>query len=138
LAGNGFPKAERAFSQSLVIESSADAVANVVQLTAKHAIITEKILKIIFFVISCSFPLYNKFWVYIKLYIPHYNNTLLAFVNTFFNFFGGMDAADPIIFKFMAHNVPAVGDVFAARIRALRSKDQGCKNVGGAWRGNGA
>jgi hypothetical protein len=30
----------------------------------------------------------------------------------------------------MAHNVPAVYDVFAARIRALRSKDQGCKNVG--------
>jgi hypothetical protein len=38
----------------------------------------------------------------------------------------------------IAHNVPAVGDVFAARIRALRSKDQGCKNVGGVWRGNGA
>jgi hypothetical protein len=27
----------------------------------------------------------------------------------------------------MSHNVPAVYDVFAARIRALRSKDQGCK-----------
>jgi hypothetical protein len=38
----------------------------------------------------------------------------------------------------MAHNVPAVCDVFAARIRALRSKDQGCKNVGGGRRGNGA
>jgi hypothetical protein len=38
----------------------------------------------------------------------------------------------------MAHNVPAVCDVFAARIRALRSKDQGCKNVGGVWRGNEA
>jgi hypothetical protein len=38
----------------------------------------------------------------------------------------------------MSHNVPAVGNVFAARIRALRSKDQGCKNVGGGWRGNGA
>jgi hypothetical protein len=36
----------------------------------------------------------------------------------------------------IAHNVPAVGGVFAARIRALRSKDQGCKNVGGGWRGN--
>jgi hypothetical protein len=35
-----------------------------------------------------------------------------------------------------AHNVPAVGDVFAARIRALRSKDQGCKNAGEGWRGN--
>jgi hypothetical protein len=38
----------------------------------------------------------------------------------------------------MAHNVPAVCDVFAARIRALRSKDQGCKNVGEVSRGNGA
>jgi hypothetical protein len=36
----------------------------------------------------------------------------------------------------LSHNVPAVCDVFAARIRALRSKDQGCKNVGGGWRGN--
>jgi predicted transposase YbfD/YdcC len=32
--------------------------------------------------------------------------------------------------------VPAVCDVLAARIRDLRSKDQGCKNVGGGWRGN--
>jgi hypothetical protein len=39
---------------------------------------------------------------------------------------------------FTAHNVPAVYDVFAARIRALRSKDQGCKNVTEFWRGNGA
>jgi hypothetical protein len=38
----------------------------------------------------------------------------------------------------MAYNVSAVCDVFAARIRALRSKDQGCKNVGGGRRGNGA
>jgi hypothetical protein len=38
----------------------------------------------------------------------------------------------------IAHNVPAVCDVFAARIRALRSKDQGCKNVPEQWRGNGA
>jgi hypothetical protein len=35
----------------------------------------------------------------------------------------------------IAHNVPAVYDVFAARIRALRSKDQGCKNVGEVSRG---
>jgi hypothetical protein len=35
----------------------------------------------------------------------------------------------------IAHNVPAVCDVFAARIRALRSKDQGCKNVGEVSRG---
>jgi hypothetical protein len=38
----------------------------------------------------------------------------------------------------MAHNVPAVDDVLPARIRALRSKDQGWQNVGGVWRGNGA
>jgi hypothetical protein len=36
----------------------------------------------------------------------------------------------------MAHNVPAVYDVLAARIRALRSKDQGRQNVGGVRRGN--
>jgi hypothetical protein len=29
----------------------------------------------------------------------------------------------------MSHNVPAVYDVLAARIRALRSKDQGRQNV---------
>jgi hypothetical protein len=29
----------------------------------------------------------------------------------------------------IAHNVPAVYDGLTARIRALRSKDQGCKNV---------
>jgi hypothetical protein len=38
----------------------------------------------------------------------------------------------------IAHNVPAVYDVFAGRIRALRSKDQPCKTVGGVSRGNGA
>jgi hypothetical protein len=42
------------------------------------------------------------------------------------------------ILKIMAHNVPAVYDVLAARIRALRSKDQGRQNVGGVSRGNGA
>jgi hypothetical protein len=40
--------------------------------------------------------------------------------------------------KKISSNVPAVCDVFAARIRALRSKDQGCKNVGGVRRGNEA
>jgi hypothetical protein len=30
----------------------------------------------------------------------------------------------------MAHNVPAVYDVFVARIRALRSKDQGLQKCG--------
>jgi hypothetical protein len=33
------------------------------------------------------------------------------------------------IFRKMAHNVPAVYDVLPARIRALRSKDQGWQNV---------
>jgi hypothetical protein len=38
----------------------------------------------------------------------------------------------------IAHNVPAVYDVFAARIRAPRSGDQGCKNVGEVSRGSEA
>jgi hypothetical protein len=38
----------------------------------------------------------------------------------------------------MSHNVSAVGDVFAARIRALRSKDHGWQTVGVVSRGNGA
>jgi hypothetical protein len=38
----------------------------------------------------------------------------------------------------IAHNVPAVYDVLPARIRALRSKDQGWQNVGGVSRGTGA
>jgi hypothetical protein len=38
----------------------------------------------------------------------------------------------------IAHNVPAVYDVLAARIRDLRSKDQGRQNVVEFWRGNGA
>jgi hypothetical protein len=36
----------------------------------------------------------------------------------------------------IAHNVPAVYDVLAARIRALRSKDQGRQNVPEQRRGN--
>jgi hypothetical protein len=38
----------------------------------------------------------------------------------------------------MAHNVLAVYDVLPARIRALRSKDQGWQNVPEQRRGNGA
>jgi hypothetical protein len=38
----------------------------------------------------------------------------------------------------MAHNVPAVYDVLTARIRALRSKDQGWQNVPEQRRGNEA
>jgi hypothetical protein len=44
----------------------------------------------------------------------------------------------PKLSEKMSYNVPAVYDVFAARIRALQSKDQGCKNVAEFWRGNGA
>jgi hypothetical protein len=36
----------------------------------------------------------------------------------------------------MSHNVPAVYDVLVARIRALRSKDQGRQNVAEVLRGN--
>jgi hypothetical protein len=35
----------------------------------------------------------------------------------------------PIFSEKMAHNVPAIYDVLPARIRALRSKDQGWQNV---------
>jgi hypothetical protein len=55
----------------------------------------------------------------------------LFFVNSLFKIFTKN-------FKKMSPNVSAVYDVFAARIRALRSKDQGCKNVPEQWRGNGA
>jgi hypothetical protein len=58
------------------------------------------------------------------------NLILFAFYYNFKSFSNYFSAISP--------NVPAVGDVFAARIRALRSKDQGCKNVGVVWRGNGA
>jgi hypothetical protein len=37
--------------------------------------------------------------------------------------------------KKMSYNVPAVCDVLPARIRALRSGDQGWQNVGGVSRG---
>jgi hypothetical protein len=56
-------------------------------------------------------------------------------------FYGGTDAADAISPKSsekMAFNVPAVYDGLAARIRALRSKDQGRQTVPEQWRGNGA
>jgi hypothetical protein len=44
----------------------------------------------------------------------------------------------PKIFSGISYNVPTLSDVLAARIRALRSKEQGCKTVGGVWRGDGA
>jgi hypothetical protein len=49
----------------------------------------------------------------------------------FYNFF-------KIVSAQIAHNVPAVYDVLPARIRALRSKDQGWQNVAEFWRGNEA
>jgi hypothetical protein len=42
------------------------------------------------------------------------------------------------IWVFISHNVPAVYDVLPARIRALRSKDQGWQNVPEQRRGNEA
>jgi hypothetical protein len=42
------------------------------------------------------------------------------------------------ILALIAHNVLAVYDVLAARIRALRSKDQGRQTVPEQRRGNGA
>jgi hypothetical protein len=44
----------------------------------------------------------------------------------------------PSNFSPMSHNVLAVYDVLAARIRALRSKDQCRQNVGGVSRGSEA
>jgi hypothetical protein len=41
-------------------------------------------------------------------------------------------------FAKMAHNVPAVYDVFAVAIKKLRSSFSSRKNVGGGGRGNGA
>jgi hypothetical protein len=42
------------------------------------------------------------------------------------------------VYKYLCplYNVPAVYDVLPARIRALRSKDQGWQNAGGVKRGN--
>jgi hypothetical protein len=39
-------------------------------------------------------------------------------------------------FKKLAHNVPAVYDVFTVAIKELRSNSSHRKNVGGGWRGN--
>jgi cytochrome b subunit of formate dehydrogenase len=51
------------------------------------------------------------------------------FVHIFMNIFQQ-------ILGYISHNVPAVYDVLAARIRALRSKDQGRQNVGRVSRAN--
>jgi hypothetical protein len=38
---------------------------------------------------------------------------------------------------YVSPNAPVVYDILPARIRALRSKDKGCRNAGGEWRGVG-
>jgi hypothetical protein len=66
-----------------------------------------------------------------------HKNNIIIFI--FFNFRRhGWRLRRKIWAKKMSYNVPAVYDVLAARIRALRSKDQGRQNVGGVSRGNGA
>jgi hypothetical protein len=65
----------------------------------------------------------------------HYRNILL-FCQSFFTMI--FIKYITTILARIAYNVPAVYDVLAARIRALRSKDQGRQNVGGVSRGNGA
>jgi hypothetical protein len=68
---------------------------------------------------------------YFIRYMPYFYSILYFsfFVNSFLSFFTKIS-------KIIVPNVPAVCDVFAARIRALRSKVQGCKNVGAVRRGN--
>jgi hypothetical protein len=61
-------------------------------------------------------------------------NVFLFFVKPFFSQF--FIKYIPTNFSPMSHNVPAVYDVLAARIRALRSKDQGRQNVAEVLRGN--
>jgi hypothetical protein len=49
------------------------------------------------------------------------------------------NSRNPLYYKELKKpNVPAVYDVLAARIRALRSKDQGRQNVAEVCRGNEA
>jgi hypothetical protein len=77
--------------------------------------------------------------------IPIFKNTLLILFGKYSYFYnkllrrhGWRRSSIVKIQVFISHNVPAVCDVFAARIGALRSKDQGCKNVGVVSRGNEA
>jgi hypothetical protein len=67
-------------------------------------------------------------------------STLVIFITILFlfSYTSKIHFCQQIIAIFISHNVTAVYDVFAARIRALRSKDQGCKNVAEFWRGNKA
>jgi hypothetical protein len=69
------------------------------------------------------------------------NLILLAFLIIFQPFCAAMDGGTPHFQKisgFISPNVPAVCDGLAARIRSLRSKDQGRQTVPEQWRGNEA
>jgi hypothetical protein len=61
---------------------------------------------------------------------------ILELVNIAFHFFNKEGVSPSIFWLGIAPNVPAVYDVLAARIRALRSKDQGRQNVAEVLRGN--
>jgi hypothetical protein len=70
------------------------------------------------------------------LYLLHCSYKQFRDAGAFFKFF-----LKTLIFLWKVQislNVLAVDDVLPARIRALRSKDQGWQNVGGVGRGNGA
>jgi hypothetical protein len=73
---------------------------------------------------------YNNWKMLIHNIIRNKFNKSSPFYNIFFKTSGeaALHSFQPILAP-MSHNISAVCDVFAARIRALRSKDQGCKNV---------
>jgi hypothetical protein len=77
------------------------------------------------------FTYYFHIIFFIFQYIIIYIYTIIYFLKLFFQYFSKI--LGPI-----SHNVPAVYDVLPARIRALRSKDQGWQNVPEQRRGNGA
>jgi ABC-type polysaccharide/polyol phosphate export permease len=78
----------------------------------------------LFFSLFIGIESFKSFYWLIHFFIIQF---LIILCNIFSNILGQI-----------AHNVPAVYDVLTARIRALRSKDQGWQNVGGVSRGNGA
>jgi hypothetical protein len=65
---------------------------------------------------------YVKYSVFLRKFLPFFEHSIFS----------------PKKFTKMSHNVPAVYEVLPARIRALRSKDQGWQNVPEQRRGNGA
>jgi hypothetical protein len=72
--------------------------------------------KLCFFYVLPHNPIRYFLYIYSTIFLLYFQKTL-----------GGI-----------SYNVPAVYDVLAARIRALRSKDQGRQNVAEVCRGNGA